>query len=728
MVLETLRRLTSGPKPVIAVFALLLTSLYLLSAATHDSTDFGRMYSLLLVINIAALLLLAALISRQLLHLVRQYRQRAPGARLTGRLVVMFVILAVVPVSVVYYFSLQYLHRGIESWFDVKVEQALEDALALGQTSLDGRLHELLRSTRTISIELEGVPKGLAALRLSKLRQRVAASEITLLTHEGRVIASAAGSSDIVPAIPNSAVLFQLRQGIDYVGLEPTEGEILQARIAVPVMNHLGGTDFRILHAIYPIGERVAGLAESVQSAYGQYKELAYLRQPLKYSFTLTLSLVLLLSLLAAVWAAFFSARRLVAPIRDLAEGTRAVAEGDYDKRLPLPSRDELGFLVRSFNEMTRKIALSRDEASRSQGEVEAQRAYLEVVLGRLSSGVLTVNRYRRIRAINDAAAHILRLSPESLVDLPLEELQRENPGFEPLVSTIMPRLDESSAEWRAEVVLFGSGGRQVLMCRGSALPNIGDIEGGHLIVFDDMTALIQAQRDAAWGEVARRLAHEIKNPLTPIQLSAERLRHKYLKRMSEEDAEVLDRSTHTIMQQVDAMKDMVKAFSEYARTPSMQIAPVDLNGIIEEVLDLYRSGGKELQLEAHLETAMPWLEADSGRLRQLLHNLIKNAIEAGGDRPVRVEVLTHCMEREGCHFIDLQVRDNGPGIPDQILAQLFEPYVTTKLRGTGLGLAIVKKIVEEHGGMLWAKNASEGGAVITIRLPVHPEGAMGET
>lgn len=730
MVFEALRRLTSGPKPVVAVFGLLLTSLYLLSAATHDSGDFGRMYSLLLVINIAALLLLLTLISRQLLRLVRQYREQAPGARLTGRLVAMFVVLAVVPVSVVYYFSLQYLHRGIDSWFDVKVERALEDALALGQTSLQSHVRELLRSTRAITPALEDIPQGMAALELNEQRRKASALEMTLLTHEGRVVATAAaGRSDIVPAIPNSAVLIQLRQGIDYVALEPVDEETLQVRIAVPVENHLPGADFGILHAIYPVGARVTGLAESVQSAYSQYKELSYLRQPLKYSFTLTLSLVLLLSLLTAVWAAFSSARRLVAPIRDLAEGTRAVAAGDYDKRLPLPSRDELGFLVRSFNEMTRKIALSRDEAKRSQSEVEAQRTYLEVVLGRLSSGVMTVNREQRIRTVNDAAVHILRLPQEALLNLPVEDLERANPGFEPLVSTILPRLEETGQEWRAEVVLFGPGGRQVLMCRGSALPEVGDIEGGHLIVFDDVTALIQAQRDAAWGEVARRLAHEIKNPLTPIQLSAERLRHKYLNRMSPEDAEVLDRSTHTIVQQVEAMKDMVRAFSDYARTPLMQTARVNLNTLVDEVLDLYRGEGSRLRILSRLDPAVPRLEADSGRLRQLLHNLIKNAVEAGDEAgTVRLEVTTRCMEEHACRYVELRIRDDGPGIPPQMLAQLFEPYVTTKPRGTGLGLAIVKKIVEEHGGMLWANNPREGGAAITIRLPVHPAEAMSET
>ncbi|HKJ77087.1 MAG TPA: ATP-binding protein, partial [Gammaproteobacteria bacterium] len=272
------------------------------------------------------------------------------------------------------------------------------------------------------------------------------------------------------------------------------------------------------------------------------------------------------------------------------------------------------------------------------------------------------------------------------------------------------------------EVVLFGAGGRQVLMCRGSALGEHGQPQGGHVVVFDDITALIQAQRDAAWGEVARRLAHEIKNPLTPIQLSAERLRHKYLRQMGPEDAEVLERATHTIIQQVETMQEMVKAFSDYARTPELERRPIDLNALVREVLDLYGGDG-QAEIETALDPELPRVEADAGRLRQLLHNLVKNALESGGrEGPVRLEVSTRCAREDTCRHVELRVRDNGPGFPEQVRSQLFEPYVTTKRKGTGLGLAIVKKIVEEHGGMLGADNRAEGGAEVTIRLPIRAE------
>ncbi len=729
MVLDALKRLTSGPKPVALLFALLLTSLYLMSGATQNSTTFGQLYSLVLVINIVALVLLVTLILRNLITLVLQYRRHTAGSRLTVRLVVMFVLLSTAPVSVVYYFAVQFLHRGIDSWFDVRVERALEDALELGRTALDGRLRDLTRQTRLLSEEFLGVPDTSITLLVNDVRLRSDASELTLLTLSGRVIASSSSDpTDIIPTLPNNSILLQLQQGLDYTALEPL-GNDMHVRVAVLIDATSPMGKPRVLQALYPMVERTSRLAESVQGAFAQYKELAYLRQPLKYSFTLTLSLVLLLSLLTAVWAAFFSSRRLVAPISDLAEGTRAVAAGDYDTRLPLPGKDELGFLVRSFNEMTRKLARARDEAKRNREQVEGQRAYLEAVLGRLSSGVLTLDNNGVLRTANGAAGQVLNIElNRELGKTVTEVIAAGRPTLAQFFELLLPHLQEAVREWRAEIVLFGPGGRQVLMCRGSSLPNVGDIEGGHVIVFDDITALIQAQRDAAWGEVARRLAHEIKNPLTPIQLSAERLRRKYLQRMPPDDAEVLDRATHTIVQQVETMKEMVKAFSDYARPPNLQLRSLDLNSLIREVAELYR-GDRQVRIRSSLGREMPPIEADAGRLRQVLHNLFKNALEAGEQTGrVTVRIATRCATEDSCRYVELTIEDTGPGFPDAMIGQLFEPYVTTKPRGSGLGLAIVKKIVEEHGGMLWAENIEGGGARITVRLPVRGGGkAFGE-
>ena len=726
-----LRRLSNGIAPVVVLFLLLIFSLYMMSAATENSERFGRIYLTLLFINIMALIMLLVLISANLVRLVRQYHNGATGSRLTLRLVVVFVVIAMAPVSLVYYFSLQFIQRGIDSWFDVHIEQAFDDALALSRDSLNERKREYLRRTLAIVDKLSLLPDDQAALLLDDLRARYEADELTLLTSIEHIIASS--SSDptrLLPDLPGEETLRQVLQGTNYIGVDALGERGLHMRVVVALPAEGATPGKRLLNALYPLSPQVQKLANNVQNAYSRYQQLTYLRKPLKFSFILTLSLVLLMSLLFAVWAAFYSARRLVAPIRVLAIGTRAVAGGDYSKRLPQHSGDELGFLVKSFNDMTEKIARARDEVKRSQQQAEGERAYLRAVLGRLSSGVLTLDRRQVIRTANAAASHILGVELKDFVGRPLTEIANANATLKHFVTAIERQL-RSGSDWRQEINLFGPAGRQVLMCRGTTLPAEGGRPAGHVIVVEDITALVQAQRDAAWGEVARRLAHEIKNPLTPIRLSAERLRHKYLAKMPPEDAEVLKRATHTIVQQVEVMKEMVQAFAEYARTPRLALHYGDLNGLINEVLDLYRGDEAKIRFHTRLAPDLPPVKIDSGRIRQLLHNLIKNSHEAA-EGGCEVTISTGEVRDGGLAMVELRVRDDGPGIPQDMMGRFFEPYVTTKPKGSGLGLAIVKKIVEEHGGIIWAENPPGGGAAIVIRLPVghgqaRDEGAPGD-
>lgn len=715
-----LRLFATGAGPIIALVLLLFVSLTLMSDATENSARFGEMYSLLLVINALGIVTLGAAIGWNLIRLINQVRGRVPGARLTARMVAMFVFLAVTPVLVVYYFSLQFLHRGIDSWFDVRIEQALDDALVLSRASLGVRMREHLKQTELVAADHTEVSGELAAVRLDDARLRLGASELTLMTANGHIIASSsADPTEIIPHSPDDATLLQVRQSQTYIGLDPIADAGLHIRVVVQVPNAGPATDSRMLQALYPVAERMSVLAESVQSAYGKYKELAYLRKPLKTSFTLTLSLVLLLSILAAVWAAFFSARRVVAPLRDLVQGTQAVAEGAYETQLPQTAKDEVGFLLESFNEMTRKLARARDETRHSQRLVEEHRTYLEAVLSRMSSGVLTLDHLHRLVTVNNAAGLILGADFDADLDRTLEEIAATHPHLRPLAEAVGPHLEDTSKDWREEVTLFGASGHQALMCRGTPLPGSDHPVPGHIMVFDDITALIQAERNAAWSEVARRLAHEIKNPLTPIQLSAERLRHKYLGKMPANDANALDSLTRTIVQQVKAIKEMVNAFSEYARSPEMHPKMLNLNKLITDVAELYRLADTNTMLETHLE-AIPKIKADPDHLRQVLHNLIKNALEASATASKRVLYIeSRCVKDSTRDYIDLRFIDQGAGFPQEILEHVFEPYVTTKRKGTGLGLAIVQKIVQEHGGMVWAENNPSGGATVVLRFPI---------
>ena len=713
-------RLGQGAGPIVALGLVLLGSTYLMSNATQDSARFGELYSVLLAINAVALIGLGVLIARNLYHLLHQARERRPGARLTVRMVVVFVILSVTPVTIVYYFSLQFLHRGIDSWFDVRIEQALDDALDLSRTALGVRMRELLAQTARIASDLEPLTDEQAVGALDDARRLSGASELTLIGANGRIAGSSnTDPTSVVPSRPDDAILLQAREAGDYIGLDDIGDRGLHVQVVTSVPSHEATGEPRLLQALFPVTERMDALADSVESASAKYRELSYLRRPLKLSFTLTLSIVLLASLFTAVYAAFRSARRMVTPLQDLSEGTKAVAGGDYETQLPSAARDEIGFLVASFNEMTRQLKRAHDETRASQLLVEAQRAYLETVLRRLSTGVLTLDGDHRLVTANRAATEILGVDLDAMIGTTLEALADRHPELAPLAHNLLERFGQGAAqgqrEGREEVGVATPRGRRTLVCSTASLAG-GE---GDVIVFDDVTEFIRAQRSAAWSEVARRLAHEIKNPLTPIQLAAERLRHKYLHKVRSGDADQMDRLTRTIVEQVESMKEMVNAFSDYARTPAMRPVSVDLNALVLDVVELYRTAAPAVRFETRLDRPLPAVHADPDRLRQVLHNLLKNAIEACGDGGtpwVRTE--TRAGSAHGDARVALSVHDSGAGFRDADVERIFEPYVTSKPKGTGLGLAIAKKIVEEHGGAVSACNAPGGGARITVLLP----------
>ena len=707
----------------IVLFVFMLSSLLMMSDALQNSERFGEYYSVLLIFNTLGLVILVGLILASLKNLIHQLRHKVPGAKMTFRTVAMFAVLSVTPVLIVYYFSLDFLHRGIDSWFDLKVEQALDDSLELSRLSLEERMRDILKKTKLIADDFASITNVAVPFEIDDYRLRIGAKELTLMTRQGNFIASSTGDiSSLVPNRPNDTILFQVQQGNNYIGLDTVQDGGLSIRAVVNVPDMGVESESRIVQVLFPVSDRINELANNIQSAYVKYNELSFLRGQLKFSFILILTLVVLFSIFSALWAAFYSARKLAAPVRNLAEGTKSVAEGDYSKQLPVPGNDELGFLVASFNEMTRRIANARDAVRKSQLEAEAQRAYLEAVIGRLSSGVLVLDQDSRLRTVNISSGQILGIDLTGRLGERLEDILADYRYLEPLIKTIENRRGADAGEWREQVTLFGTSGRQILMCSGTSL-SLSGLEDSfvHVIVFDDITALIQGQRDAAWSEMARRLAHEIKNPLTPIQLAAERLRHKYLDTLEVEQPEMMDRLTNTIIHQVETMKGMVNTFSEYARPPVITREMVDLNELLREVVDLFSSLDPQARITLKLAPELPRINADPSRLRQVFNNLLKNAFDATEEKkPVKLAIETDHIDERGRDFIEVTIRDSGSGLSKDIITTVFEPYVTSKQKGTGLGLAIVKKIIEEHGGVVWLENNPGGvGACAVIRLPI---------
>jgi len=704
---------------IFALVILLLVSLYSISDATSNSATFGKYYSLLVFFNALGLITLTGLIIYNVYKLIIQYRLRTVGSRLTTRMIGAFVILTIIPVSIVYYFSLTFLHRSIDSWFDVGVEQALENSLQLGRSAVNVRKREALKKTRQIADKLQSVPQELLIVFLNEMRNQHDALEVTLVDASGTILGSSAENPAELPKALGKTVYGDLKANSHYLNLEQDPDSGLQIRIVVSVAAFSPIESEKTLQTLFPVSDQVNELTEAVQQAYEKYRELSVLRDPLKTSFTLALSLVWLLSVLSAIWMAFVSARRLVSPINDLVEGTQAVAAGDYEKQIPVSGDDELGFLTRSFNTMTRKISRARAIADQSQMMEALQKNYLGSVLEHISSGVLTIDENGLIKRGNRAAELIFGLEPSCFTEQAIDQVLKRYPQLKLFFDAVRGNMREHR-EWKEEIVIFTQSGRKILRVRGTELDQTLQAAREQVIVFDDLTELIQAQKNSAWSEMARRLAHEIKNPLTPIQLSAERLQRKLTGQVDPDRQELLDRYTRTIVQQVEAMKSMVNTFTDYARPPNPNLETMDLNVMIRDLIPLYQENQQGVKIKLQLDEQIPQLQADPVRLRQLLHNLLKNALEAVASEGW-VRLTTGCVDDYGCAYVQLLVEDDGPGIEKDIFGSLFDPYVTTKKTGNGLGLAIVKKIAEEHGGVVWAENVEAVGARIGLRLPVAP-------
>jgi len=710
-------RLSRRILPPLAVAVLLAAALVLANDAAGGSSRFAAWYFWILGASAAALLVLIVVIAQRLLRLKRELAQRVAGARLTRRLLAMLILLAVPPVLVVYGFALNFLNATIDTWFNVRLEHALDDALELGRTYIDERLVGARGDSVALARDLADAPGSELQARVDAALDAQGAIQLAVFGGNRAVLATASGDPKfLTAAFPDSASLLQVNERGWFAAAEPIADRLV-LRVVVP-LPHAAPGDQRLLQALYALPPRIQPLTTGVEQASFDFQRLKYLRNSLKLTFSIVLSFVLLLSVLFALLAAFGVARRLTAPIGRLANATRAVSEGRYDTLLPVSGDDELGFLANSFNQMQRELAHSNSRLTQSAQETENQRAYLTAVLERLSAGVIGLDRDGVLRTANRAAESILDVPLSQYLGQHLGALREQRPLLAPLLDPILLHVREGLREWREEVVLEQGDDRRVLMLRGAELAATSGDEAGVVAVFDDLTLLNRAQRDAAWAEVARRLAHEVKNPLTPIQLAAERLRRRFIGRLPAEETELLDRATHTIINQVEALKALVNAFGDYARPPQILTRPLSLHALISEVLDLYEND-QRIQLTRKFAPADPALRADAGRLRQLLHNLIKNSLEAIGDaRKPHIEISTQEVRADGRLWVELCVADNGPGLPEGFDERWFEPYTTSKARGTGLGLAVAKKIAEEHGGTIRAENRAGGGAQFVLRLP----------
>ncbi len=692
--------------------------LFLLASASANTALFARHYPWLLGLNASVTLALFALIVWQVRALWQEHRAKVFGSRLKLRLMLIFGLMAVLPGMLIYAVSVQFVTKSIETWFDVRVENALESGLSLGRGALDSLLDDLAEKGRAMALDLGEQTEPQRRMALSRLREQNGVQFVALFTTNGQLLTTA--TSDLGTFMPAQPTLEQLRQarvGRGYREIESAGGKDLVLRVLVPVSPVGLGGETRILQLTQPVPSGLALNADRVQEVYRDYQELSLGRQGLTRIYAMTLTLTVLLALFAAIAAAFVLARRLSAPLSILAEGTQAVAAGDFTPRQAIYSRDELGVLTQSFSQMTRQLDEARRDTERHRAEVESARAYLESILANLSAGVLVFDRRFVLRTVNQGAQTILNDDFAGLLAQNVDDWPREQQVGQAIREAF---AEHGRKEWQTQIELDRSGALpQILLLRGTQLPE--GSSGGYVVVFDDVTRLVAAQRSAAWGEVARRLAHEIKNPLTPIQLSAERLQIKFADKLSGADAEMLNRSTQTIINQVQAMKRMVNEFSDYARMPAPDLASLDFNALIVEVLGLYETS--RASIKAELAADLPPVLGDASQLRQIIHNLLRNAEDAqDGFDEARIVIATRVADG----MAELEVSDSGTGFPVEIMARVFEPYVTTKARGTGLGLAIVKKIVDEHHGRISINNRQPIGAEVSIRLPLAQAPTVG--
>jgi nitrogen fixation/metabolism regulation signal transduction histidine kinase len=695
----------------VAVLGASLVLAFVLSLSTTGLIS-ERHFVWLFWVNVVVAALLLLVIALAGMRLAQRWRRGKFGSRLLARLAGVLAVVGLVPGLLIYGVAYQFVSRSIDTWFDAQVASALDAGLALGRGTLEAAARDLAAKTRSAAERLAEEGTAIGPLDLERVRSQLAVQDAVLLGQRGQVLASAGGTApQLFPELPAQSLLRQVRvqrsvgvvEGLDD---EPRAGAapaaLVRALASVPQvgLSIAGAADERYLMLVQPLAPLLVRDALAVQSAYREYQQRGLARDGLRRMVIGTLTLALVLSVFGAVLLAVMLGNQIVRPLLLVADGVRQVAEGDLTAKPVFASRDELGGLTRSFAQMTEQLSEARSQVQRGVTQLEGARTRLQTILDSLTAGVIVFDRRGLIDTVNPGATRILRQPLSAYQGRRLDEV----PSLEALADAVrqryeLHRLSPEPGErdhWQDAFELPLAQGASVnLLLRGATLP--GD---ARLLVFDDITEVVSAQRSVAWAEVARRLAHEIKNPLTPIQLSAERLEHKLASRLEEPDRGMLARSVATIVAQVQAMKRLVDEFRDYARLPAASLVPLDLNALVREVLGLYGAAQEQGRLMALLGPGLPRILGDGSQLRQVIHNLVQNALDAVADRPdgqVRVRTEATRGDDGALRAVRLHVSDNGPGFQDKVLKRAFEPYVTTKQKGTGLGLAVVKKIADEH-------------------------------
>jgi len=699
---------------LIFLVALSAALVYSLTLATNSDSPLSEYFWWLIAAGGLIVTILLAMLLRYGWLLLRHNRHNMLGSRLTRRLALMFTLIAVLPGLFLFGVSAQFISYSINSWFGNDTAQALESSLTLSKSALDNTLDNTIEQAAALQVEIISRTSmgGTAAEALRLSGETARFSQVGLYNPADGTTELISNPAALPPPPAEKEVAEELQRHGSSRSVTSINGKLYaQGWLALPAAQEKG----KALFFRRPIPDNVARDAELIENARSKYAELTYAKQGLQTFFLITLLAAALLSIMLALVIALYFARRFIEPILSLAEGAKAVAQGDFSQPRPVYRNDELGQLTRLFNHMTEQLAIAREAEELNRIRQEAARHYLETVLESLTAGVITLDEAGRLKTLNRSA--------ENILGLPLSELSGSNwhdwpqsvPQYLLLTELFQTILATKHTGKPVQTAYTGGDEARILLAKATPLP--ADNGGGTVLVFDDITLLVRAQKEAAWGEVAKRLAHEIRNPLTPIQLSAERLAWKLQDKLGEQDAQILARSTDTIIKQVAAMKEMVEAFRNYARAPALKLEKQDLNKIIEEVLLLYEAGA--CTFDAVFSNIPAVMYADTTAMRQVLHNIFKNAAEAA-EEAAQPEVHIHTANADG--QITLTVTNNGKSFSKDMLANAFEPYVTDKPTGTGLGLPVVKKIVEEHGGRIALSNPAEGGACVKITLPALVE------